>query len=94
MLLPRYQIQTFIFPLVSRESGFRVSNFYCSDSSLALFDQETWDLTLGGGYASLIFSQINSKYIDRFLLIIRLGGWPKASLDIVLESHEGRPSRS
>ena len=93
MLLPRYRIQTFIFPLVSRESGFRVSDFYCSDSSLALFDPETWDLTLGEGYAGFVFSQINSEYIDRFLLIIRLG-WPEASLDIVMESHEGRPSRS
>ncbi|CAD6592604.1 MAG: hypothetical protein ASARMPREDX12_006274 [Alectoria sarmentosa] len=62
-------------------------------SSLALFDRETWDLTLGEGYAGFVFSQINSEYMDRFLLIIRLG-WPEASLDIVMESHEGRPSRS
>lgn len=93
MLLPRYHIQTFIFPLGSMESGFRVSDFYCSDSSLALFDPETWDLTLGEGYAGFVFSQINSEYMDKFLLILRLG-WPKASLDIVMESHEGRPSRS
>lgn len=93
MLLPRYHIHTFIFPLVSKESGFQVSDSYCSDSSFALFDPETWDLTLGEGYAGVVFSQTNSEYMDRFLLIIRLG-WPEASLDIVMESHEGRPSRS
>lgn len=30
--------------------------------------------------------------MERFLLIIRLG-WPEASLDIVMRSHKGRPSR-
>ena len=90
--LPRYNIQTFIFQFF-RKSGFRVSDFYCSDSSLTLFDPETWDLTLGEGYAGFVFNQVNSECMDRFLLIIRLD-WPQASLDIVMESHEGRPSRS
>jgi len=91
-LLPRFHIQTFTFPLNSQESGFQVLDFYCSYPSLALYDPQTWGLTLGEGYAGFMFSQINSKHMERFLLIIRLG-WPEASLDIVMRSHKGRPSR-
>ena len=74
-LLPRYHIHTFTFPSNTQESGFQISDFYCSYPSLTFYDPQAWDLTLGEGYAGFVF---NSKHMERFLLIIRLG-WPEAS---------------
>ena len=81
-LLPRFHIQTFLFPQKSRKSGFQILDFYCSRPSLTLYDPENWNLTLGEGYAGFMFSQIHTKLMERFLLIIRLGR-TEASLDIV-----------
>ena len=89
-LLPRFHMQTFLFPQKSRTSGFQILDFYCSHPSLTLYDPENWDLTLGEGYAGFVFGQIHSKPMERFLLIIRLG-WTEASLDIVWKSYKGRP---
>lgn len=89
-LLPRFHIQTFLFPQKSRKLGFQILDFYCTHPSLTLYDPENWDLTLGEGYAGFMFNQIHSKPMERFLLIIRLGR-TKASLDIVSKSYKGRP---
>lgn len=91
-LLPRGNIRTFLFPMKSHNTGFQVMDYWCSYPSLALFNPRTWTLTLGEGYAGLVFSQFKSRRMERFLLIIRLG-WHKASLDVVLVGRKGIPSR-
>lgn len=92
-LLPRFNIQTFLFSQKSRKSGLQILDFYCSHPSLTLYDPQNWDLALDEGYAGFMFSQVNSKQTERFLLIIRLGR-TEASMDIVRKGCKGRPPRN